>query len=899
MPLTPGSKLGPYEIVAPLGAGGMGEVFRARDPRLGREVAIKALPPMLATDPERVARFEREAKLLASLSHSNIGGLFGLEEQDGERYLVLELIDGETLAARIARGPLPLDEALDVCRQIAAAIEAAHESGIVHRDLKPGNVMITASGMVKVVDFGLAKSGVTGGSSPDAALSASPTMTYMATGAGIILGTAAYMSPEQARGRAVDRRTDIWSFGCVLYECLTGRRAFEGETVSDLVARILEREPEWSALPAGTPPRVRELLRRCLTKDARERLRDIGEARVTLESPNDPLPGAAESEQHAGAGERTRRSWLGWTIGALGVIAALAMLAVSTQHSEPPVMRTIVQQPPNALFLFTGDNAGPPEISPDAQHIVFVAVDDERGARLWLRDLSGLTARPLPGTENAVYPFWAPDGRSIGFFADFKLKRVDLATGQVFAVCSAVAGRGGTWSRQGVIVFTPDFVADLMQVPAMGGTPTRITTRDTTRHTTHRWPQFLPDGRHFLYFAGNHANPTGDENGVWVGSLDGRPGREVLRSPTEARFAEGYLLYVQDSVLMARPFDPGAARFTGDANPTAERVQVDQTTWKSNVSASQAGILVYEPIGGQLGSQIQLRDRAGHVVKTIGESGNHFAVRLSPDGGRVVYSSQISPTGDLFTFDLERDITRRLTLSDNDDDEPALSPDGRQVAYTTRRDPRLHYTIQVIPSDGNGRQRLLHSEADDVWPLDWSSDGRWLLFGKGNFSGIAANSLGVLAMDGSTPTRYIAAPSGSIAYAAFSHDAHWVAYGTAGSGQPEVYVQPVPTAAASSTGEGSGAIQVSSHGGTIPRWRSDDRELYFARPDGMIVSVPMTPGTMAPGAETPLFRAIMRPDYMSLDVSGDGQKFLVNVLASGGAAPIVVVSGWKRALKPQ
>ena len=504
MSLAPGTRLGPYEVVSPLGVGGMGEVYRARDPRLGRDVAIKALPADVSHDAERLARFEREARLLASLSHPNIAGIHGLEDVEGQRYLVLEYVDGETLARSLGRGPLPLDEALGVCREIAAGVEAAHEGGIVHRDLKPGNVMLTPAGGVKVLDFGLAKGGAAAKEGSDPALSTSPTMTHAATQAGVVLGTAAYMSPEQARGRAVDRRTDIWSFGCVLYECLAGRPVFEGETVSDLVARILEREPDWAVLPVGVPARVRELLRRCLVKDPKQRLRDIGDARIELEqvmarSSSGAI--AVQAEDIAG-GPAARR--IPWWAAAIGVITltVLAVLLVGrvTERAGPRIARRFEVSPPPGMNLVTD----PVEcaISPDGRLLAFAPADSSGMPRLWVRPIDSFAPRELPGTAGATQPFWSPDGRFIGFFAEGKLKKVPAAGGDVEILCDVRASRGGTWNRDGVILFAPTSNGPIFRVSANGGDPTPVTQLDSAlKETAHRFPRFLPDGRHFTFSA--------------------------------------------------------------------------------------------------------------------------------------------------------------------------------------------------------------------------------------------------------------------------------------------------------------------------------------------------------------------------------------------------------------
>src|SRR5262245_60034949 len=496
-------RIGGYPIERELGRGGMGIVYLGRDTRLGRAVAIKVLPDAFASDPERLARFEREAKLLASLSHANIAGIYGLEEADGHRFLALEYVEGPTLAERVARGALPLDETLEIARQIAGALAAAHDAGIIHRDLKPGNVKLTPAGDVKVLDFGLAKGAGTAESSSD--LSQSPTLTYSPTGVGVILGTAAYMSPEQARAKVVDRRTDIWSFGCVLYEMLTGRQLFRGETASDTIAKILEREPDWSALPPGTPERVRDLLRRCLEKDARKRLRDMGDARIELE---DVLAARASQSRIDAAEMRTRRRAGGpgplvaYVVAAAAVVvAAIVLLRPAMKGIPPRAIRLTVTEPIEASLGGAAENCA---IAPDGQAVVFVATDSSDTPRLWLRPLETLDSRVMPGTEGASQPFWSPDSRWVGFFADGKRKKAGV-DGGVEVVCDALNPRGGSWSARGTIVFAPGGEGPLYSVSAAGGELRPVTTLDSSRHeTAHRFPWFLPDGRHFLYVSLPH-----------------------------------------------------------------------------------------------------------------------------------------------------------------------------------------------------------------------------------------------------------------------------------------------------------------------------------------------------------------------------------------------------------
>ncbi|HET6463313.1 MAG TPA: protein kinase, partial [Candidatus Krumholzibacteria bacterium] len=556
MSLSPGTRLGSYEVLSLLGAGGMGEVYRARDTRLGRDVAIKTLPDEFAQDDERLSRFEREARMLASLTHSNIAAIYGVEEVEQRRYLVLEFVDGETLAQRLARGPLEIDEAIDICRDIAAGLETAHESGVVHRDLKPGNVIITPSGQVKVLDFGLATASGASATGSNPNLSHSPTMTHQATRAGVILGTAAYMSPEQARGRVVDRRTDIWSFGCVLYECLTGKALFQGETVSDLIARILEREPDWSALPAGTPTRVRELLKKCLRKDPKERLRDIGDARLELTDTHAVIDGTTPAST-----ARARSSRLPWIVAAAGVVLAAAAIALRPAPKVPdaPTMRVSIPLP-NGLEV--SPESPDITISPDGKTVLFAATDSSGTSRLYMRPLATQTTRVLPGTEESYLPFWAPDSKQIAFFAGNSLKRMALTDDRPQLIADAPNARGGAWSSHDVIVYAPNADGPLMQIPASGGTPKPATTLDEKNgENAHRFPQFLPDGEHFIYICLPEKKGGLDTR---VGTLDAKPGPVIATSSLRATYvAPGYLISYQNQSVMAQPFDANTFKLSG------------------------------------------------------------------------------------------------------------------------------------------------------------------------------------------------------------------------------------------------------------------------------------------------------------------------------------------------
>ncbi len=886
MRLDPGTRLGPYEITAPLGAGGMGEVYRARDARLSRDVAIKALPETFARDPERLARFEREAKLLASLNHPNVGAIFGLEEADGQRFLVLELVEGETLAARVARGALPPDEALDVCRQIAAALESAHESGVVHRDLKPGNVVLTASGVVKVLDFGLAKVGPLAASDSD--LSASPTMTYAATSAGVVLGTAAYMSPEQARGKAVDKRTDIWSFGCVLYECLSGRQCFTGETVSDMIASILQGEPAWNALPAQTPHRVRELLRRCLEKDARRRLRDIGDARLELE---DVLATRASSTSIAAAGgAMARPHGLARAI-VFGAVVAVASAAV-TLGLWTVFHRALARSPvrveiADAEGMTLNTDGEQSAISPDGKLLVFVAGDTTR-SKLWVRSLETLAARPLEGTEDAVLPFWSPDSRNIAFFTGTKLKRIAAAGGEVEDLCDVKRARGGTWNRQGVIVYAPLSDGPLYRIPASGGDARQITTLDSTRHEAgHRFPRFLPDGQHYLYTA---LPPRDGKFDIYVQSLDS-PGQERLISAgSGAHYAEpGYLLYLRNGTLVAQRFDAAARRIRGEPVSLREAVGGTNFSGGAGFSVSKAGTLAYFTLKLS-NARLAWTDLQGHETGGVPlEPAPYYDMQLSPDDRRVaLVRATSSHESDIWIADLERGVATRFSQEPGSCEAPRWSPDSKRIAYGVSVLGPQQVVIRPV-SAATPVETYLQSDPVFKELYGWSHDGRYLAFGRQDPS--TRWDLWLLPMEGDhTPRLYLSTPF-SEQNAAISEDGHWMCYVSDESGRPEIYVQSFPTAGSK--------YQVTNGGGLFGGWMPGGKQMLFA-----LTSSPRTlqVADIVPGSEFRLGPAlelgVVPEGLRSADISHDAKRLLA--LLPAGKPPtntITVVLDWPGTLR--
>jgi Tol biopolymer transport system component len=884
--LSAGARLGPYEILALIGAGGMGEVYRARDTKLDRDVAIKVLPEALADDPERLARFEREAKVLAALNHPNIAVIHGLVETGDVRALVMELIPGEIL-----KGPLPVETALRHARQVAEALEAAHEKGIVHRDLKPANLMVTSDGLVKVLDFGLAA--VPQASGPDADDSShSPTLTMAATQAGMILGTAGYMSPEQAAGSQVDKRADIWSFGVVLWEMLTGARLFASETVSLTLADVLRAPVDFDKVPKETPRVIRDMLRRCLTRDVKQRLRDIGEARIAIDqvlSGSEKEPGVAASPH--------RRVLTLWAVAAiLGVaLGGLAYLHFR-QPAELRVVNSTLAPPEGGEFDF-GASLALPALSPDGTRIVFGAKPKDGKSQIWLRRLDSPTAQPLAGTENAIFPFWSPDSRWVAFGQSGKLKKIDVQGGPAVVVTDVLgAFRGGSWSPAGVIVFATGIAANsepghgLFRVAAAGGSASPATTLEPGEESSsHVFPWFLPDGRNFLYTRQQEGNLP-----VRVGSLDepGKPGKVVAQTNSSVMYAQGHLLYLRDNTLMAQPFDPGRLETTGEAVPLAGGVPIFvRPSRPAGFTVSAGGLLLYQ--SGAVGAQTGLvwKDRQGRTLGKVGEStGLVDGMALSPDGRRVAVGILNGSTNhDIWIYDVARGIPTRFTFDPADHEYPVWSPDGSTIYFTSRRGG--HADLFRKAANGASAEELVLADSNTKFAASVSPDGKLLLFDSVDPN--TGYDLWVLPLSPAQsrkpePRTYLRTPFLE-SRGKFSPDRHWVAYQSNESGQFEVYAAPFP-------GPG-GKRQISSGGGVLARWRRDGKELFYIGPDGQLMAydVHLGNGTLEVGRVQKLF-AITTPAASMYDVSADGQKFLV---VDGGIAPstpLTLVENWTASL---
>ena len=724
-----GKKISHYSVTEKLGAGGMGEVYRATDTKLNRDVALKILPEAFANDAQRMARFSREAQVLASLNHPNIAAIYGLEEADGIRCLVLELVEGPTLAERIAAGPLPTEEALNIAKQIAEALEAAHEKGIIHRDLKPANVKVTPEGMVKVLDFGLAKALEDDPSSID--ISESPTLSVAATQAGVILGTAAYMSPEQARGQAVDKRADIWAFGVVLYEMLTGKRTFQGETISDTLAAVLRAEVDWEAVPAGTPATIRKLLRRCLDKDRKRRLRDIGEARIAIEEYlADPAAASVLISTPAVAPQPLWQRILPWVFGGAMTLAFLLTLWSPWVQPErtSPVRLKVEISPEEPLFTAQGAAVA---LSPDGQTLAYVAQSGGT-SRLYIRPLDQLQATLLSGTEGARDPFFSPDGRWVAFFTNNALKKVSVTGGTPLTLCETQINRGGTWGPDDTIVFASHITAGLSRIPATGGTPEEITTRGEGERS-HRWPHFLPNGKAVLFIALGQGAVYDDAT---IEALVLRTGeRKVLHEGgTYPRYlpsgSTGHLVYVREATLFAAPFDPDRVEVTGQPAPVLEGVASlgIPANGGAQYAFSPTGTLVYLP-GAASSSVYSLvrADRSGQATPLSDDQRFYGKPRLSPDGRRVALTVGEAASWDIWVYEIERGTMSRLTFQGNSNDAPAWTPDGQRIAFSSDRDGGA-VNIYWKRADGAGAAERLTTSKNPQYPSSFSPAGKRLAF---------------------------------------------------------------------------------------------------------------------------------------------------------------------------
>ena len=910
MTITPGTRFNHYEVVSQLGAGGMGEVYRARDPRLDREVAIKVLPADFAKDADRLRRFEQEARATSALNHPNILTVYDIGTQDGTPFIVAELLEGEELRAQLDDGALPVRRCIEYAQQITAGLAAAHEKGVVHRDLKPENLFVTTDGRVKILDFGLAKlkpQKLAGGVDSEA-----PTLKPL-TDPGVIMGTVGYMSPEQVRGQEADHRADIFSFGMILYEMLSGKRAFNGVSVADVMSAILKEDPpELSESNAKISPALDKIVRRCLEKKPERRFQSTSDLGFALEALSaatltpsgsrletglPTVPMVVESQPLTGKARlfgNARAAWVAAGLLLLGLLAALpfAIAHLRQPASEAQLLKLSMTLPEKVLLSGMGSSFA---LSPDGRRLAFIAFSEGK-ERLWVRSLDSDTVQPLAGTEglnNISPPFWSPDSRFVGFFAEGKLKTIDAAGGPAQVLCNVSASRGGTWNRDGVILFGTA-VNQIARVGATGGEPQPVTAFDQTRgEASHRWPYFLPDGRHFLY-AVRSTRP--ENNGIYLGELDGKAAKLLVKTNTNALYAPpGYLLFLRNDTLMAQPFDAGKLELSGEPLPIAEHISHSIGQRRAAITVAENGVLAF--LSGGSGANLPIWfDRQGHKLGSLdalGRDGAFISVSLSRDEQRAAIERVDPQPGniDIWLFDLARKIPSRFTTNLANDWRPIWSPDGREIAFSSLR--AGSWDLYLKKTDGSGQEEVL-LKLDGLYnmPDDWSPDGKFIVYTRNDQK--TKEDLWVLPMTGNRqPVPLLQSEFGE-SQAQFSPDGKWIAYVSDETGTREVYVQPFPAS--------GGKWRVSTGGGETPRFRRDGRELFYLSGNRKITAVEIKLGAaFAAGAPVALFEARVFSEVnfaRAYAVSGDGQRFLVN--SSGDESdknPISVVVNWTAGVK--
>jgi len=880
----------------------MGEVYRARDTRLERTVAIKILPAQFCADPVRKQRFEREAKTISSLNHPHICVLHDIGSQDGVDYLVMECVEGETLAKRLERGPLPLDQILRYGAQVAVALDKAHRSGVVHRDLKPGNIMLTASG-AKLLDFGLAKPAgpLVGGMT----LTAAATQTTPVTAEGTIVGTIQYMSPEQIEGKEVDGRSDIFSLGAVLYEMLTGQKAFQGKSQLSVASAILEKEPApISSIKPMTPATLDHAIRRCLVKDPEDRWQAARDLALELNWIGEAGSQAGVTAVAPGMAAKKRRErilWLGLIVFVLAAVVAAVLFGVLKWGRTPEqmqVVRTSILSPEKTRFAPVGVSGGPAAISPDGKMLAIPARAESGEELLWIRSLDSLTARPLQGTQDASYPFWSADSRFIGFFAEGKLKKVEASGGPVQPLCDSVEGRGGTWNKSGVIIFTPSPGAPLFRVDDSGGTPAAVTKLDQSQaETSHRWPYFLPDGRHFLYFA------RGRTSGIYVGSLESQQTKLILPSEGQAIYsrAGGHLVWWQEGYLLAQPFDATQMKLSDRATQVADHVLFSEVQNVAIFSLSQNGILVLQNGGTLNADQLSWIDRSGKPAGSVPvEQTNLAHVRISPDGQKIALTVG-DPAGfnkeDIWLFDLARGVRTRFTFSQSARDA-VWSPDGSRVAYSSTTPAGTGLFVKSATSIS--KEELVLDSAEMKRPWSWSGDGRFLAYMRHDAQPTKDKfDIWILPLFGDrNPFPFLQSDYDN-GTPSFSPNGRWIAYTSRESGSAEVYAASFP--------DGATKFQVSNHGGFSPVWRRDGRELFYLSMGGQLMAVGIANESSSLRLATPESLFLMGfslsrggtplSQRQPFDVSPKGDRFAVTSYATLEAQPLTLVINWDAELK--
>jgi len=885
--LESGTKLGRYEIRSKLGAGGMGEVYQARDTQLGRDVAVKVLPASLSTDTTRMQRFEQEASAASALNHPNILVVHDIGALDGSPYVVSELLEGETLRTRIAGTPLGQRRAVDYALQIAHGLAAAHEKGIVHRDLKPDNIFITNDGRVKILDFGVAKL---------TQLDANQAQTEIPTrrvdtDPGVVMGTVGYMSPEQLKGRAVDQRSDIFSFGAVLYEMLSGRRAFHGESAAETMSAILKEDPpELSATNKTVTPALERIVDHCLEKNPEARFHSARDLAFALEalSGSNAISGETTVISTIATGRWTRRELILASVAAIGSLAAIALaIAMTVSHFRPTqterrAVRLLINPPEKSAFSSFA-------ISPDGLRLAFVATDVSGKSLLWVRPFESIAAQPLSGTEEATLPFWSPDSRFVGFFAGGKLKKVELSAGTVQTLCGATVPRGGTWNADGVILFAPTPNDPIYRVAAAGGDSISLTKLDPARQeSSHRWPYFLPDGRHFLY----SVNGGPQSQGIYVTSLDGKENRRLLNTPNSvvAYAAPGYIFFRRESTLMGQAFDADKLELSGEPFPIAEQIGYDVASFQTFFSVSQTGVLVYSS-GSYGNTQQTWIDRTGKEIGLLGGPGNFIRASVSPDGKQLAVDGvDLQGNRDIWLIELASGKPTRFSFDPATDLFAVWSPDGSRIAFSSDREGPRH--LYQKATTGAGKEEPLLKTDRNKFPTDWSADGRFILFTVSDPK--TKLDVWVLPLFGDQKPFPFLETESNERNARFSPDGQWVAYSSDESGVNQIYVQSFP-------GLG-GKQQISSHGGYFLAWRRDGTELFYLSSEKkmMAVDVKETGGTFKSGEPKALFD-VHSPSFNAavaqFAVTADGQKFLVAQSIAETSIPIVVVMNWTADLK--
>ncbi len=869
-----GSNVSHYKVTSKLGEGGMGEVWRAEDTKLGRQVALKMLPDLFAQDPERLARFEREARVLASLSHPNIAGIHGLEEVDGKRFLVMELVEGQTLAERIQQGPMPIEEVVRIAKQIAEAVESAHEKGVVHRDLKPANVNITPDGTVKVLDFGLAKALVgdpMSGDGPNQDLSLSPTLTQAMTGLGVLLGTAGYMSPEQARGKPVDRRADIWAFGCIVYEMLTGQRLFTGETATDVIGAVVHKEPDLDELPSKVPAQIRRLLERCLQKDANRRLQSIGDARIALqewmENPE------AESAIAAEAPQGWRR-WAPWAAaaGALAVGLMIGSMFLGRTAAPEPVRRSSIEVGSEGLFSGFGTSA---VLSPDAKFLAYVLGSGNEGGEIKLRSLDRFEPTTIAsgGAGVAPYqPFFSPHGDWMGYVTPGELKKVSTAGGAPITLCKVDLSRGATWGIDETIVYSPSPRSGLMRMSSAGGEAQALTTLEEGE-ISHRWPQWMADGKSVLFTTLTEEAGNFEAASLEVVTVATGERKVVHRGGYHGRYvATGHILYIHEDTLFALPFDAGKLEARGSQMPVLEGVGASVVQGAAQFDVSTDGVLVYAQTSREGDPfPVVLVDRTGRTEPLWSEPALYANPELSPDGRKLALSILRGNNWDIWIYDLDRKVATRLTFDEGYDADQVWSPDGRYIAFSSNREG--NQAVYRKAADGSGEEELIGSseQLSGLYPTSWSTDGRWITVWSGS------SDIYVLEVESGELEPYQTSEFGEF-NPSFSPDGRWVAYDSNESGRLEIYVRAFPA--------GGGKWQVSDGGGALARWSEDGSELFYRTDDGVVavdvngsgtnfeVGTPRTlfTGPFLGGINGIAVGGFVFPDYT---ITGDGEHFVM------------------------